>query len=265
MKILIKIKYDGSAFNGFQFQPGLPTVQGTLTDCASSLFGFQCNVTGCSRTDAGVHALGYCACVEPASDVRKASDWCKIPAEKVHRAFNSKLPPSVSVTGAAFVPDLFHPRYDAVSKEYIYKIYDGLAMDPFLVKYVCPVKRKITDESLDLMNAASSYIIGEHDFKAFMAAGSSVKNTVREVYLLKAERLSENTVQIRISANGFLYNMVRIISGTLLEIGYGKMSPDCAEKILTSADRRLAGPTAPPDGLYLNDVRYNRKITWCAV
>ena len=264
MKILIKMKYDGSFFNGFQFQPNLPTIQGSLTEAVSSAFGFACSVTGCSRTDSGVHALGYCAAIEPSADADKKEDWVKIPISKIHRTLNNQTPNAISITGAASVPDDFHPRYDAVSKEYIYKIYDGLIMDPFLVNYVCPVKKKLSDEAILRMNNAAEFIVGERDFSAFMASGSSVKNTVRNVISLDVQRESESIVRIKVRANGFLYNMARIITGTLLNVGYGKTEPEDVEDILASMDRNLAGPTVMPDGLYLNDVSYGRDISWLA-
>lgn len=264
MKLLLKIRYDGSAYCGFQYQPNVSTVQGTLTEKISDAFGFPCTVTGCSRTDAGVHALGYVAAVEPADTKKRGKPWCNIPAGKVHRVLNMHLPSDISVMGAAFVPDTFHPRYDTVAKEYTYVIDDSVYPDPFLRDRAWHLKKQVTDRGLELMNEGAALLLGRHDFSAFMASGSSVTDTVRTLYCLKAERNDEGKLIVTARGDGFLYNMVRILTGTLLDVAFEKTDTVGLKKILEGCDRRFAGPTAPPCGLYLNDVTYSEKIDFIA-
>ncbi|MBR7032445.1 MAG: tRNA pseudouridine(38-40) synthase TruA [Clostridia bacterium] len=261
MKLLIKVRYDGSRFNGSQVQPGLPTVQGELTAAAREIFGFDCDITGCSRTDAGVHALSYCAAVSP-RDADAENDWCPVPIGKVPRAFNSKLPASIAVLGACEVDRSFHPRYDVKSKEYVYLISDSCVRDPFLVSRAWQTGRPLKDENIAAMQRACSGFIGKHDFRSFMASGSEVSDTTREIFSLTVFRGGDGIIRITVSADGFLYNMVRIIAGTLLDVGYGKIGEDDISLIIESRDRSRAGMTAPPEGLYLSEVRYNKTIDW---
>ncbi len=261
MKLLIKVRFDGKDLNGSQVQPGFPTVQGELTSAAREIFGFDCDVTGCSRTDSGVHALSYCAAVNPRGR-EDSEEWCAVPVGKVPRAFNSKLPPSISVCGACAVDGSFHPRYDVVSKEYVYLINDSALRDPFLVSRAWQTGRPLGDSELQAMTRAASYFIGKHDFTAFMASGSDVTDAVREIYSLTVRRNENGIIEITVSADGFLYNMVRIIAGTLAAVGYGKIAENEIPLIIDSHDRTRAGQTAPPDGLYLSDVRYGSQINW---
>ena len=261
MKLLIRVRYDGSFFNGSQVQPGLPTVQGTLCGAAGEIFGFPCSVTGCSRTDAGVHAYCYCAAVSPENE-NGPDDWCPVPEAKIGRAFNSKLPPSIAVTGASFVPDSFHPRYDVTSKEYVYVLSDSAVRDPFLSGRAWQTGRRVSESGFDKMKNASSCFIGKHDFRSFMASGSDVSDTVRDVKTLNVVRSPDGLIKISVRADGFLYNMVRIIVGTLLDVGYGRIDPSRVPGIIESRDRSLAGQTAPAEGLYLSDVEYNVPISW---
>ena len=262
MKVLIKVRYDGSAFCGSQVQPGLPTVQGTLTVACGEVFGFDCDVTGCSRTDSGVHALSYCATVSPTQTGTYRNDWCPVPVGKIPRALNSKLSPSVAVIGACYVDDSFHPRYDVVSKEYRYLINDSAVRDPLLIGRAWQTGRPITDVGLDMMRSACAYFIGKHDFRAFMASGSAISDTVRDVGSLSARRREDGLIEILISADGFLYNMVRIIAGTLVSVGYGRIKPADIPGIIASGDRAAAGQTAPAEGLYLSDVKYKEPLNW---
>lgn len=260
MKLLLKIKYDGSAYHGFQFQPNAKTVQGVLTDAVSTAFGFPCTVTGCSRTDSGVHALGYCAAVEPLDEGKRGDTWCTIPSSKVHRLLNQHLPMDIAVVGACRVQDSFHPRYSVVSKEYVYRIHDGAAPDPFLRDRAYHLKRSLSDEGIALMNYAGEALLGQHDFSAFMAQGSSVKDTVRTLFALDVTRVSDGDVVLRVSGDGFLYNMVRIITGTLLDVASGKISADDIRRVVDGRDRTKAGFTAPAEGLYLNKVIYGEEL-----
>lgn len=267
MKLLLKIMYDGSLYSGYQYQPNAATVQGVLTDKISEALGQRCFVTGCSRTDAGVHALGFCAAVEPAQkkDGGAYGDiWCTIPTEKLHRVINPILPNDISVVGACRVEDSFHPRYDARSKEYVYVISDGVCRDPFKFGRAYMLPSCITDDGLLKMREAAQQLVGRHDFSAFMAAGSSVKDTVRTLKRLEVERTDENTVTVTAAADGFLYNMVRILTGTLLDTARGKIDVGSIKEILDSRDRQRAGFTAPPCGLYLKSVDYGQNIEFKA-
>ncbi len=264
MKLLLRISYDGTAYCGWQYQPSGRTVQGVLTERLSQLFGTECLVTGCSRTDTGVHALGYVASVEPADASLGDGEWWRIPPGRIHRAAIRYLPADIAITGAATVSDGFHPRYDVVSKEYVYKISDSVCCDPFLRNRALMLGRRLTDAQLELMNSAAARLVGRHDFAAFMASGSDIVDTTRTLYRLETVRVSDSEVQLVAQGDGFLYNMVRILVGTLLDAAAGRMTPDEAETVLASRDRRRAGATAPACGLYLNKVYYAEDIDFSA-
>ena len=252
MKILLTISYLGTSFSGYQIQPKGRTVQGELNRAAKELFGFDCDITGCSRTDSGVHANKFCATV-----AKKGANTLQttVPTEKIPRAFNNFLPEDVAVNGARFVAEDFHPRYSVIFKEYVYLIYDRAERDPFSSKRCWHVSHEFDDKAVEKMNAAAAYLVGKHDFCAFMAAGSKIEDTVRTVKYAEVVR-DGGFIKLRIAADGFLYNMVRIITGTLVEVGYGKLAPEKIAEIIEGRDRRAAGRTAPPDGLYLNEVIY---------
>ncbi len=258
MKLLLKIAYDGTAYSGYQAQPDKPSIQRTLTDAASACFGFPCTVTGCSRTDAGVHALGFCAAIEPKVPFE---DWLSIPIGRVHRALRRFLPPDIAVCSEASVPDDFHPRYSVTRKEYLYRMYDSVADDPFQNNRAWRLKHPIDADALACMNRAADPIVGYHDFTSFMASGSNIIDAHRTVYSLTVSR-SDKFLDLRISADGFLYNMVRIITGTLVACAYGALTPAAIPQILSSKNRAAAGSTAPPYGLYLAEVTYDREIEW---
>ncbi len=244
---------------GYQFQPDVRTVQGTLTSAVSACMGFPCKVTGCSRTDAGVHALGFCCTAEPAGEY--ADTWLRIPVGKVHRALSRFLPEDIAVAGESEVPDDFHPRYSVVSKEYIYRMYDAAAADPFLAGRAWHLKHPVTEEGLARMNEGARYLVGYHDFTSFMASGSRIEDARRTIESLNVTREGTQLL-LRVRADGFLYNMVRIITGTLTDCARGTVDPGDMGRILEQRDRCAAGKTAPADGLYLNDVTYNREINW---
>ena len=247
MKYFAKIKYLGTAFHGFQVQPGLRTVQGELNNALNQAFGLPCKVTGCSRTDAGVHANEFCLTVE--------CDGGTIPADKLPIAVARFLPTDLSLFYAEECDNAFHPRYDVREKEYLYRIINRPIYDPFEFGRAWFLSRPVSDEGLMLMQSAAKHFIGKHDFSAFMSEGSDVEDTVRTVTALSVERIGD-LIEIRISADGFLYNMVRIIVGTLTEVAFGRISPDCIEDIIDSCDRSRAGMTAPAEGLFLNKVIY---------
>lgn len=247
MKYFAKIKYLGTAFHGFQVQPELRTVQGELNNALNEAFGLPCKVTGCSRTDAGVHANEFCLTVE--------CDGGTIPPDKLPIAVSRFLPEDLSLFYAEECSRDFHPRYDVVEKEYLYRIMNSRIYDPFEYGRVWFVPRPITDEGLERMRTAASHIVGKQDFSTFMAEGSDVEDTVRQVNRLSVDRKGD-FIEIRISADGFLYNMVRIIVGTLVETAFGRFSPEDMPDIISSRDRSRAGMTAPAEGLYLNSVKY---------
>ena len=263
MKLLLKIAFDGAGFHGFQTQPSTRTVQGTLTEVMSSLFGEKMNVTGCSRTDAGVHAEGVVVAVEPASGDTK--DFLKIPVSKFHRAANNVLPRDISVLGAFISDDEgFHPRYSVVSKEYVYRISDGVSPSPFLAGRVFEYGRALSDVALGTMNGAAARFVGKHDFTAFMAAGSKITDAVRTVFSAGVKRRDDGLVEFSVSADGFLYNMVRIMAGTLIDAAEGRIAPSDVDTVISSRDRSGAGATLLPDGLYLKNVTYPFEIAWQA-
>ena len=247
MKYFAKIKYLGTNFHGFQVQPGKRTVQGELCTALALATGCQCKVTGCSRTDAGVHANEFCITVE--------ADGATVPAEKLPVAVARYLPTDLSLYYAEEVPKGFHPRYDVVSKEYLYKIKNEKVYDPFYFGRAWFLPREIDEQHIDKMQTAANLVVGTKDFRSFMSPGSDVTDTVRTVYYLKVER-NGTDIDIRICANGFLYNMVRIIVGTLIEVAYDRMKPEEISDVILSGDRKNAGMTAPPEGLYLNKVSY---------
>ncbi len=248
LKCFAKIRYLGTNFHGFQVQPGLRTVQGVLCTALTQAYGVETSVTGCSRTDAGVHANEFCILIE--------NEGGTIPPEKLPVAVSKFLPTDLSLYFAEECKDDFHPRYDVKSKEYLYRIVNRRVYDPFEYGRAWFVPRKLSDDDLELMRKAAEKLVGKYDFSAFMSEGSDVQDTVRHVFYLTIERGADDLIEIKICADGFLYNMVRIIVGTLIEVGNGRFSPLDVENILISRDRKRAGMTAPADGLYLNRVNY---------
>lgn len=255
MKYLVKIKYIGTAYCGFQCQKNAVAVQNVLTEAAEKVFKCPCLVTGCSRTDSGVHALGFCATLEPKND-------CRIPAGKLHRAFAQYLPDDIAIVGAAEVSEDFHPRYSAKGKNYIYRIWDGPSEDPFLKGRTMRLATPIGEDKLEKMKKACGDFVGKKDFSSFMAKGSKIVDTVRTVKSAEIYRDSDGCIVFCVSADGFLYNMVRIMVGTLIDVAEGRIDPDGINEIIASCDRTKAGVTAPPEGLYLNEVFYDRDIEW---
>ena len=247
MKYFAKIKYLGTNFCGFQVQPDKRTVQGELCSALTEALGVPCKVTGCSRTDSGVHANEFCLTVE--------AEGATVPADKLPVACARFLPEDISLYFAKECDDNFHPRYDADSKEYLYRIYNAKVSDPFEVGRSWFLPRIIDGAALEKMNEAAKFFIGKNDFSAFMAQGSDAAETVREIKYLSIERQGD-FINLRICADGFLYNMVRIIVGTLTEVAFGRISPPDISRIINSKNRALAGMTAPADGLYLNRVFY---------
>jgi len=250
MKLLLKLGFVGNSFCGWQVQPGKRTVQGELCAAAKSVYGCECAVTGCSRTDSGVHANAFAATLAPKGEI-----YGDIPPEKVPVALNRALPPDVAVFSAVPVPQNFHARYNVSSKEYIYKIWNRSERNPFYEGLAWHIGKAFDENALARMNLAASLVCGEQDFTSFMAKGSKITDPVRNVLSCAVTREGD-MVELRIEANGFLYNMVRIITGTIAEVGQNKREAGEIPEIIKAKDRARAGITAPACGLYLNRVTY---------
>ena len=250
-KVLLTVSYNGHAYFGYQLQNDKPTIALMLNKAAKEAFGFECNVTGCSRTDSGVHALGFCLTVEPKNE----EDEITVPIDKIPIAMNIKLPPDIAVLSAKEVSSEFHPRYDVIKKEYVYKIHASRIKNPFYENLALEYGREISDESIEKMTQGAKFFIGTHNFDAFMSVGSKIENTERTVFDAKVER-NGDLVEFTVVADGFLYNMVRIMVGTLLWIDSGKLKPQDIPSIIESQKRENAGFTAPSEGLYLKKIYY---------
>ena len=253
-KIKLLLEYEGTAYQGWQVQKKGDTIQGILENRILKITGEQSKIIGASRTDAGVHALGQVAAFRTES---------MLDPETIKKALNALLPQDIRVLDASEVDDSFHPREDAIKKSYFYIIANQRISSAFLFRYTWIVPQPLV---LNTMKEASQKLIGRYDFASFMGTGSDVKDTVREICALNIESLRSidfmtssligNFMKISIEANGFLRHMVRNIVGTLVEIGRGRISAERMREILESHDRRLAGPTAPPHGLFLERVEY---------
>ncbi len=241
--IAVKIAYDGSAYHGWQTQPDQPTVQQTLTRAAKAVCGDVHHVIGCGRTDAGVHALSYCA------NFRTS---CAIPTDRVPLALNTHLPMDIAVLDAVDVEEDFNAIGSCIQKEYVYTILNSRIPDPFLNCRACFHPYPL---DADVMNAAAQGFVGTHDFAAVRSVGTQTKTTVRTVKWCRAEREGA-LIRVYVCADGFLYNMVRAIVGTLVYASLGKIKPEEIPALLDTGDRRLTGPTMPPQGLYMNRVWY---------
>ena len=241
--LLFRISYDGTNYHGFQYQTGLPTIQGTIEGVLKILCKEEAVIYGCGRTDAGVHAMNCYFNFKTASN---------IPCEKFSIACNSLLPPDITVSDCREVPEDFHARFSPKQKTYMYKILNAKFPNALLSKRAYHYRPTLDVEK---MKSACGYIIGERDFRAFMSTEGKVKSTVRHVKNLTVEK-NDDIITITVTANGFLYNMVRIIVGTLISIGNGKLNNQDIVRILENKRREEAGITVPPYGLYLVDVEY---------
>lgn len=246
-QLLLKIKYLGTNYHGWQVQENAATVQETLQDALEQIFGERLDVTGCSRTDAGVHANEYCCAIKTESD---------IDCYRLQGGLNAILPEDVSVFDVSEVDLDFHPRYSCKGKQYVYKIWNSTAPDPFLEGRALLYKPEIDEKLLD---KCAKDFIGTHDFKAFSGAKCELSDTTRTIFDASVTREGD-LVTFSVTGDGFLYNMVRIMVGTLLFINEGKLGSDAILKILDSNDRTLAGRTAPACGLYLNKVYYGGEL-----
>ncbi|WP_069998813.1 tRNA pseudouridine(38-40) synthase TruA [Cellulosilyticum sp. I15G10I2] len=238
------VAYDGTNYHGFQKQNNALSIQEVLEKSIAAIIQQPVEVIGAGRTDTGVHARGQC-CVFDAET--------SIPVYNLIKAINSKLPKDIVVKNMEVVSGDFHPRYGAKHKTYRYQILNSKIRDPFSYKYAYFYPYEL---DISLMREAAEYIVGEHDFKCFCSAGSSVNSTVRTVYDLQVTQ-QDDLITIEICGNGFLYNMVRIIAGTLIQVGSNKLPAEAVKNIIASKDRGLAGPTAPPEGLMMLKIDYD--------
>lgn len=242
-RVMLKVAYDGTNYHGWQLQPNVVTIESELNRALSELFGEDIKVIGASRTDTGVHALGNIAVFDTDA---------KMPAEKISYALNQRLPEDIRIQLSAEAAPDFHPRHQNSKKTYEYKILN--------CEFPIPVYRlysHFTYVKLDVekMRQAASYLVGEHDFKSFCSVNTVAETTVRRIYDISVEKAGD-MITIRVTGSGFLYNMVRIIAGTLMEAGRGNIAPESMVDILKALDRTKAGPTAPACGLTLLGYEY---------
>ena len=195
--------------------------------------------------------------------MKNECDTIDIPVGKLHRVARRFLPCDIGIAGESVAGDDFHPRYSVVRKTYEYKMYDSPAYDPFLASLAWQLKKPLPENGIDVMNSCGKALVGRHDFTSFMATGSRITDAVREIYSLSVRRERSMTV-LSVTADGFLYNMVRIITGTLTDAAYGLYTAHDIADVLEAKDRTKAGKTAPPDGLYLTEVEYPEKFDWKA-
>ncbi len=242
-RVKMIVAYDGTNYKGWQVQPNGITIEEVLNRKLSELLGEDIVVTGASRTDSGVHSLGNVAIFDTNT---------RMPADKIAFALNQRLPEDIVVQGSCEVPADWHPRYQNSRKTYEYRIMNRTfrmptrRLDTYFYHYPLDVEK---------MKQAASYLVGEHDFKSFCAIGAQVKTTVRTIYACDVFS-EDDVITIRVTGNGFLYNMVRIIAGTLIRVGGGDMPPEQMQEILVAHDRSAAGPTAPAHGLTMMGIEY---------
>ena len=243
-RIRLIVAYDGTSYNGWQLQPGKITVEQVLNEKLTELLGEPIQVIGASRTDSGVHARGNVAVFDTGH---------RMPGEKISFALNQRLPEDIRIQSSEEVALDWHPRRCACTKTYEYRILNRKMPIPTerLYSHFCHFELDI-----EKMKQAAAYLEGEHDFKSFCNVRTQVKDTVRTVYSLEVLTHAEGEIILRIRGNGFLYNMVRIIAGTLLSVGMGQIHPEKMQEILAAKDRSAAGPTAPANGLMLVGMEY---------
>lgn len=244
--IALKLRYDGTRYHGWQVQKNEISVCQTVEQAVAATCG-PSHVIGCGRTDAGVHANRYCA------NFRTESS---IPLDRIPLAINSRLPMDIAVVDAVEAPEDFNAIGSCIKKEYVYRIHNTSIRDPFLENRVCFYPQKL---DLSRMQQAAGAFVGTHDFRAVRSVGTETKTTVRTVYWCDVAREGD-LITIAICADGFLYNMCRAIAGTLVYASYGKLEPEEIPELLIRGDRRLTGPTMPPQGLYLNRLWYDGTV-----
>lgn len=246
-RIKLTVAYDGTNYHGWQYQPESPTIEGELNKHLSELFKEEITVIGASRTDSGVHALCNIAVFDTNA---------RIPAERVAYALNQRLPEDIRIRKSEEVAADFHPRKQATRKTYEYKILNEEFLNPVERLYAHFTYVPLDEKK---MQEAARYLIGEHDFQSFCAAGSTAETTIRTIDDITVER-NGSMISIKVTGNGFLYNMVRIIAGTLMEVGKGRFAPQQVKVILEAKDRTKAGPTAPAKGLMLYSYQFENEM-----
>lgn len=243
-RVRLTVAYDGTNYRGWQVQPNGITIEQVLNEKLSALLGEEIVVTGASRTDSGVHSLGNIAIFDTNT---------RMPAEKISFALNQRLPEDIVVQDSREVLSDWHPRYQNSRKTYEYRILNrtfrmpGRRFDTYFYYHPLDVEK---------MQQAAAYLEGEHDFKSFCAVGAQVKTTTRTIYSCNVTRDASDVITVRVTGNGFLYNMVRIIAGTLIKVGGGELAPEEIPLILEKKDRSAAGPTAPAHGLTMIGIEY---------
>ena len=243
-RVRMVVSYDGNAYRGWQLQPNGVTIEEVLNRELTALLKEPIAVIGASRTDSGVHARGNVAVFDTEN---------RMPADKICFALNQRLPEDIRVQTSEEVPAEWHPRKVNCTKTYEYKVLNRKISMPLerLYAHFC-----YFNLDLNKMREAAAYLVGEHDFKSFCAVGAQVKTTTRTIYSCEVEKDGNDIITIRVTGNGFLYNMVRIIAGTLIRVGGGEMAPDEIPQILGKKDRTAAGPTAPAHGLTMMGIEY---------
>ena len=244
-RLKLTVAYDGTNYCGWQIQPNGITVEEVLNRALRKLTGEEITVIGASRTDSGVHALGNVAVFDSETS---------IPPERISYALNQRLPEDIRVQVSEEVPSDWHPRKCACVKTYEYRILNRRINMPMerLYSHFCYFKLDV-----DRMQEAAAMLTGEHDFKSFCSVRTQVTDTVRTIYTIDVAKNADDIISIRVTGNGFLYNMVRIIAGTLMAVGTGQIRPEDMTSILEAKDRRAAGPTAPARGLTLIEMKYD--------
>ena len=243
-RVRLTVAYDGTNYRGWQVQPNGITIEQVLNEKLSALLGEEIVVTGASRTDSGVHSLGNIAIFNTNT---------RMPAEKISFALNQRLPEDIVVQDSREVPSDWHPRYQNSRKTYEYRILNrtfrmpGRRFDTYFYYHPLDVEK---------MQQAAAYLEGVHDFKSFCAVGAQVKTTTRTIYSCNVTRDASDVITVRVTGNGFLYNMVRIIAGTLIKVGGGELAPEEIPLILEKKERSAAGPTAPAHGLTMIGIEY---------
>ena len=245
-RVKLVVAYDGTNYHGWQLQPGAVTIEQVLNETLTELLGEPIAVIGASRTDSGVHALGNVAIFDTEH---------RMPGEKVCFALNQRLPADIRIQSSCEVPDGWHPRRCPCVKTYEYRILNRSVELPQQRLYTAFCR---FPADVERMRRGAAFLVGEHDFKSFCSARTQIEDTVRTIYSLEISRNQEDVVTIRIKGSGFLYNMVRIIAGTLLNVGNGYTEPQEVLRILEARDRREAGPTAPAKGLTLIGMEYEK-------
>ena len=245
-RILLKVSYDGTSYHGWQAADEQETIAGNIDRAIKHLTGEEISISGASRTDAGVHALCNLAVFDTAAS---------IPPERFSYALNTCLPEDIRIISSEEVPKDFHPRFIKTEKTYRYRIQTGEMPDPLRIRYSWHISYPLDILS---MQKAAAFLKGEHDFKSFCSVHTEVKTTIREITGIAVSGESDE-IHITVKGYGFLYNMVRIISGTLVEVGRGRLKSDDIPLILNSCDRKNAGPTAPPGGLTLMGIEILRE------